>query len=130
MKTLLFFLSILLTGTTVAQKSGKSYPRVRFENLEKSTADTVRIKAYVLDIYVCPPCPKGAQCKPCIENNLTIVEEKPVNPFKVTKRLRVFTQRPDSLKVGKQYLFTIAFRDKAKSPADNATLVFFKGLQK
>jgi hypothetical protein len=128
MKTTAIFLCGMLASAIAF--SQKPFPLVRLGSLDKATSDTIRVKAYVFDIYVCPPCPEGAMCKPCIENNFTAVEEKPVDPFKVAheKRVRVFMERPDSLKVGKQYLFVVRFRNKTTSPEDNLTLISFKPL--
>jgi len=109
-----------------AQKSSRSYPSVRLNTLSKSSSDTVTLKAYVRDVYVCPPCPEGAQCKPCMENHLTVVEEKPIDPFKITQQVRIFTQHPDSLKIGRRYKFTVTFQNKSVSPGDNLVLVSYK----
>lgn len=120
---------IALFLTTRGYSQGKS-PLVHISTLNLAKSDTVRLKGYVFDIYVCPPCPVGAQCKPCMENHFTVVEKRPSDPFKVPleSRLRIFTSRPDSLKVGKRYMFTVQFRNKKTSPADNVTLISFRPL--
>ena len=121
-------LAVLLTGVAHTQKLTGKIPTVTFSGLKKSLADTVLVRAYVMDIYVCPPCPEGMQCKPCMENNFTIVEEKPVDVFKIPleKRLRIFMPHPDSLKMNRRYWFTIRFRNKKTNPVDNAELVSYK----
>ncbi len=129
MKTWVVVLCCLFSFTsTLAQRSGQKYPMVKIATLAKATSDTVRLKAYVFDVYVCPPCPEGAQCKPCMENHATVVEEEPVDPMKVPldRRVRIFTERSDSLKTGKRYLFTVTFRNKKTSPEANVTLVSFR----
>ena len=84
MKTVVWiFVLLFYTGVAYSQKQSHKYKLVSFSELGKVREDTVRLKVYVLDIYVCPPCPKGMQCKPCIENNFTAVEEKPVDIFKI-----------------------------------------------
>ena len=35
---------------------------------------TVILIGYVVDIYACPPCPTGAQCKPCQGDQVTIAD--------------------------------------------------------
>ncbi len=88
------------------------------------------MKAFVLDIYVCPPCPEGMICKSCIENHFTAVDEKPVYPMKIPgeRKLRVFTQRPDSLKTGKRYLFILRFKSKQADKQGEIEMMSFKPL--
>jgi hypothetical protein len=131
MKTILFVIcSVWATSGAFAQKKDQKFPLAHISQLGSVKADTIRLKGYIFDIYVCPPCPEGAQCKPCIENNFTVVEKKPSDPFKVRmdSRLRVFTERPDSLTVGKRYMLTVRFRNKKASPKDNLALISFKPL--
>ena len=113
-----------------SQKKPKDYPLVKISMLHKANSDTVRMKAFVLDIYVCPPCPPGMICKPCIENNFMAVDEKPVDPMKIPleKKLRVMTQRPDSLTIGKRYLFTLRFKSRKDGKAGDLEMVSFKPL--
>ena len=124
------FLGLLLAGAVQSQKPQRKYPLVSITDLSKSSADTVRLKVYVLDIYICPPCPKGMQCKPCIENNFTVVEEKPIDIFKIPaeNKLRIFTPHPDSVKLGRRYMLTVRFRNKKASPVDNMELISFQPL--
>ena len=35
---------------------------------------TVVLIGYVVDTYACPPCPAGAQCKPCQGDHVTIAD--------------------------------------------------------
>jgi hypothetical protein len=131
MKTTILLLSIILCATPIlAQKAGRKYPWVKIETLDKATSDTVRLKAYVFDIYKCPPCPEGAQCKPCMENHLTVVEDRPVDPMKVplNGRLFIFTEQEVSLETGKRYAFTVKFRNRKVSSSGNVTLISFKPL--
>jgi hypothetical protein len=123
-------IGIMITLSASSQKSGRSYPLVKIGTLEKQNADTVRINAFVLDIYLCPPCPPPAQCKPCIGNHFTATDEKPTDPTKIgyEKRLEIFTERPDSLKAGKRYMITVAIRNRKVNPRDNVTLVSWKRL--
>ena len=113
-----------------SQKTSKTYPIVKISTLNKTKSDTERMKAFVLDIYVCPPCPEGMICKPCIENHFIAIGEKPVDPMKIPweKRVRVFTQRPDSLKTGKRYLFTLRFKSKKAGNVGDMEMVSFHPL--
>ena len=37
---------------------------------------TVEIVGYVNDTYVCPPCPKGTQCKPCASPSAIFIADR------------------------------------------------------
>lgn len=106
----------------------KKYPQVRIADLEKSSPDTVELRAYVLDVYHCPPCPPGAICKPCIEDNISVVEDKPTDITKIPleKRVRIFIANQKGFEAGKQYLFVVKFRNKKSSPKDNLMLISFR----
>jgi len=120
-----FFFALCLLIIAWGQKNEKTYPLLSFSKLSMATADTVQLKAYVLDVYQCPPCPPGMTCKPCIENHFTVVEKKPVDIMKIPleDRVRIFTDQPKGLVVGKRYLFTVSFRNKKVSPKDNLELI-------
>lgn len=42
------------------------------ENLDKDT----KVRGYVVEVYECPPCPKGAQCEPCTQPHFWIADKK------------------------------------------------------
>ena len=69
-------------------------------------------------------------CKPCIENHFIAIAEKPVDPMKIPlkKKVKVFTQRPDSLKTGKRYLFTLRFKSKKADKKGDMEMVSFHPL--
>jgi hypothetical protein len=124
----LWFFTSVINIQAVAQAATKKYQIVNFDKLAETSNDTVRLKAYVLDVYRCPPCPPGAICKPCMENYFTVVEQKPVDIMKIPlgNRIRIFTNKSNDLTVGKQYIFTITFRNKKTSPSDNLELISLK----
>lgn len=131
MKTILCaFFMVFFTGVTFSQKQSNKHKLISFSELDKVTDDTVRLKVYVLDIYICPPCPEGMQCKPCIGNNFMAVEEKPVDIFKISpdKKLRVLTEHPDSLKVANRYMISIRIINKKVKPVNEVELVSYKPL--
>jgi hypothetical protein len=64
--------------------------------------------AYVIDVYVCPPCPPGTECKPCIPDNITIADNPPRAgiPGGVDgEKLRVYitSEEAANLVIGKRY---------------------------
>ncbi len=77
--------------------------------LRKNKAETigkeVKVKAYLLEVYVCPVCPKGQTCKLCDQPHF-FIGDKP--DTKKEKALMVVDylmpkQKPPALTVGKQY---------------------------
>jgi len=127
MRSIVLLFSMFLTTIAFCQKQN-SYPLVHVEQLSKAPADTIRLKAYVLDVYTCPPCPPGMICKPCTGNHVTIAEEKPKDMMKISsdKRIRIFTENPKGLTPGKRYVFTLRFKNKKASPVDNLELISFR----
>ena len=59
-----------------------------------------------------------------------LLDEKPSDPMKIPleKKLRVMTQRPDSLTIGKRYLFTLRFKSRKDGKAGDLEMVSFKPL--
>ncbi|MDB4965541.1 MAG: hypothetical protein JWN44_1230 [Myxococcales bacterium] len=71
------------------------------ENLNKE----IKVKAYLLEVYICPKCPKGQTCKMCDQPHF-FMGDKP--DTKKEKALMVVDylgpkQKPPALTVGKQY---------------------------
>ena len=71
------------------------------ENLNKE----IKVKAYLLEVYLCPKCPKGQTCKLCDQPHF-FMGDKP--DTKKEKALMVVDylapkQKPPALTVGKQY---------------------------
>ncbi|MEO6952606.1 MAG: hypothetical protein ABI321_12395 [Polyangia bacterium] len=77
---------------------------VRKEKATTLTKD-VKVKGYLLEVYVCPVCPKGQTCKACDQPHF-FIGDKP--DTKKEKALMVVDylapkQKPPMLTVGKQY---------------------------
>jgi hypothetical protein len=113
MKTSLLSILVFASLQVMAQ-THKTYPLVKFDEIESAKSDTIRIRAVVLDVYVCPVCPPGMICKPCIPNHFTIIKEKIDDREKLMKaqRMRIFMDQPQSLKSGQRYEFVVRFRSK------------------
>jgi hypothetical protein len=47
--------------------------------------------AYVIEIYKCPPCPPGAQCKPCLGDYIVVTNKLDEKDPLLVMRLRIFT---------------------------------------
>ena len=77
---------------------------VRKDKAATMTKD-VKVKGYLLEVYVCPVCPKGQTCKACDQPHF-FLGDKP--DTKKEKALMVVDylapkQKPPTLTVGKQY---------------------------
>ena len=99
------FIFILISAQAFAQgRKQKSYPRVEIKDLESSKYDTLEVIASVKSIYKCPPCPQGAQCKPCIGDHVEVIYGE------VAQWARFFTHEPEKYQAHKAYIFLVRFR--------------------
>ncbi|MBW2731327.1 MAG: hypothetical protein JRH20_02980 [Deltaproteobacteria bacterium] len=90
--------------------------------LRKSTKDflnkTVRVKAFLLDVYQCPKCPKGAKCKTCDAPHFFLSDRK---NGKKDKALMVTdyperdekTRKPIKFETGVRYIVTGLFTKRS-----------------
>jgi len=113
----LFFIGC--TTINQSQTDTKTYPSV--SNLEFYSIHELKqnnfsegnynTEGYVVKIYTCPPCPKGALCKMCMEPNIVISEDnKNLDVYSLTeKELLIFTSysNPNQFELGKKYRFSI-----------------------
>lgn len=44
------------------------------KNIKNTLNQQVRIKAFLLEVYECPECPKGTECKPCRKPHLYLAD--------------------------------------------------------
>jgi len=94
----------------------KKYPRIDFTKVGDSEFDTLLFSGRVKLIYKCPPCPEGAQCKPCLGDHVEVTNNNPDDSF------RVFTHQLSLFEIDKTYDFLIRFRG-ALHRKDNIELV-------
>lgn len=126
MKTSLLALLLVTCITSGAQKLIRTdYPWITIAQIDTCQADTFRIKAQVTEVYHCPPCPPGAQCKPCIGDHL-VVKDSDISPGAQT---RVFVEKPDQFKNHAVYVFTLTHHNKFH-PEFGANLVHAETLKK
>ena len=112
---------IVIGCTTIdqTQTDVKTYPsisnfdfysihEIKQNNISEGSYNT---EGYVVKIYTCPPCPKDALCKMCMEPNIVISEDnKMLDTYSLTeKELLIFTSHsnPKQFKLGKIYQFSI-----------------------
>lgn len=110
----------LISRATFSQAlETKKYPRADFVKVGDSELDTLVFSGMVKSIYKCPPCPEGAQCKPCIGDHVE------VSNGNLDLTLRVFTHQLSLFEVDKAYDFLVRFRG-ALHRRDNIELVTAK----
>ena len=113
------FFAFVVSVLAVASGSGQNgKPAVlKFADLKKwnSANETFQIEGYVIDIYNCPPCGPGMMCKPCIPNNITLVETADWRDLSSIQRLRVFTDHTERFETKKKYLVTVKVKGTPKS---------------
>lgn len=113
----IFFALALLLPALPALSQKNHYPEVTIDQLANHPSDTLEIKAMVKARYECPPCPKGAQCKPCIGDHISVSDSNAE-----ATAVQVFCNQPAQFKVGKRYRLRVRFRN-AVHALDNIELV-------
>jgi hypothetical protein len=107
---LLTTLCIFIHLSASAQRTRSKYPVAQFKDITDVASDTFRISVVVVDIFRCPPCPEGAQCKPCIGDHIAVEEGKTGK-----ETLRIFAHDPDQFVKGKRYILTVRSRSSVKT---------------
>ena len=76
-------------------------------------AGNVNIEWYVVKIYTCPPCPKGAVCSICMKENILVSENnKLLEMYDLTQHeLIIFADNPKQFELGKKYRFSVKVLD-------------------
>lgn len=73
------------------------------------------VEGYVAKIFSCPPCPAGAECMPCMPENIVISQEmKSIEAYTsiTSSEMIIFVQNPEQLfAVGERYRFSIRVTD-------------------
>ncbi len=102
---LLFY--VITSNTALAQK--KTSYTIAEINLFKNPTAEYFTNGFVIITYSCPPCPQGANCKPCMGDNIVISEYNKALDYNQlsSNELIVFTEHPNNFKVGKKYRFLI-----------------------
>lgn len=115
---IIFTLACLVSTLSVAQDRNpvRKPPLINFAGLNRSDLDEgpFQIEGYVTEIYKCPPCPEGAQCKPCLGDHLVITDNPDEKDPALIRRLRIFAKRPEleKFEVTKKYSFLVSVRGK------------------
>ena len=88
---------------------------------------TARIVGYVVESYRCPPCPKGAMCKPCASRSAIFLAEAPSHaPIALDRPpadvVAVTTPHPEQFESGAQYRVELAVTDRRLEHFDGRLL--------
>jgi hypothetical protein len=116
--TIMFMLACLVSTLSFAQDRNpvRKPPLISFAGLNRSDLDDgpFRIEGHVMEVYKCPPCPEGAQCKPCLGDHLVITDNPAEKDLALIKRLRIFAKRPEleKLEIAKKYSFLVKVRGR------------------
>jgi len=99
----------------------RSYPKIsnfdfyQIHEIKQNnfTSGNFNTEGYVVKIYTCPPCPKGALCKPCMRDNIVISKNnKQLDAYYLTENeLIIFVNNPKQFELGKKYNFSIKILD-------------------
>jgi len=79
-------------------------------NDKRVPLSTYTVEGYTVKLYDCPPCPRGAMCKPCMGNNIVLSENKlPIETYDnlSSTDLIVFVDRAKQFDVGAKYRMTV-----------------------
>ena len=89
-------------------------PLLTFADLQRndSIEGSFTVVGYVTDTYKCPPCPKGAMCKPCIGDHLVVTDKLDEKDPALVTRLRIFTDKPEKFALRGKYSFLVKTRGK------------------
>ena len=87
----------------------------------------VRLVGYVVDGYFCPPCPPGAECKPCTIPSTVFVADAPGHaPFALSTPpadvIALSAADPAKFANGSRYRFEIRVEDRSSGPFDGVVL--------
>jgi len=119
------YIGLLLFGFCIACKNQivKTYPNYLPEcktiTVKEFLETTVlnencyNIKGYISAMQVCPPCPKGANCKPCPPDGIYITDQFQKNHnYKNSLKLMVEFKKTNQFKIGDYGIYSFLASDK------------------
>ncbi len=91
---------------------------------------TYEVAGYVVKIYQCPPCPDGAQCKPCMPEHIVIAERRSrfAEYVLTDKEMIVFMNNPEQLRLNRKYRFVVQIMNAKTTDQilNNPKLIYFE----
>ena len=111
--------SFAITGNYLNGQTAFKQKIYSIAELNSTLPDTCLVHAYISFISVCPPCPPGMQCKPCIGDHLQLCDDlKNLN-----KTFRLFTNTPNEFKTRKSYTFKVKLHKGTNAEVYEAELI-------
>ena len=109
---------------------GSPPPTLSVEQLRSTPplGQHVHLEGFVVDSYRCPPCPRGAQCKPCVMESVIFVSSAPAHErFSWTAPppdvVTVAASDPTAFAAGVRYRFEVQVPEQARSGGVDGRLV-------
>lgn len=101
-------LTLCVSSVALSQENSKFLSIHELKN-HLFRSGTFTTEGFVVKIYTCPSCPKNAQCKPCMRDNIVVSEDnKNLISYTLSEKdLIVFVKNSKLFKVGKKYRFLI-----------------------
>lgn len=96
--------------TIYPASSDATFYTIQELNQEPVQPGTYNTEGFAVKLYDCPPCPRGAVCKPCMGSNIVLSENKlPIETYNqlTSDELIVFVDRAEQFEIGSKYLMTI-----------------------
>lgn len=128
--TILFALICLLPAPLRRQDPAPP-PLLTFNDLKRDDLKgPFKIEGFVVESYKCPPCPRGAMCKPCVGDHVVITDNVNEQDPALIRRLWVFTDKPKQFELKKKYLLLVKVRGNTRPghPIEQVDLVGFEPL--
>jgi hypothetical protein len=100
-------------NTTYPQSSSFNFYPINKIKSNEFNSGTFNTEGYVVKIYTCPSCPAGAQCEPCMRDNIVISENnKLLESYSLSdKEMILFVDNPKQFELGEKYTFSIKILD-------------------
>ena len=120
-----FFSVLLLSGCRERDSNPAATPYPPSQRFELLTIQALKesnpqdgffdVEGYVAKIFSCPPCPVGAECMPCMPENIVISEKMgTVEAYSSisASEMIIFVQNPEDIfTLGEYYHFSIRVMD-------------------
>lgn len=117
---------------TYPQTSNYTFYSIHEIKQNKFSSGTYNTEGNVVKIYTCPPCPTGAQCKPCMRDNIVISENNQIlETYSLSdKEIILFADNPKQFELGKKYQFSIKILDYKSTgePVNDAEIIGYNSL--
>lgn len=103
--------------TSPAFPPSQSFELITIQELKQRNpaSGSFDVEGYIAKIFSCPPCPAGAECMPCMPENIVISEQpKTIEAFTsiTSSEMLIFVQNPEQLFTpGERYRFSIQVTD-------------------